>query len=478
MTAGFVSKRWARAALGGALFGAITIGFAPAEHQLTVSLAVLNVLVGSGIVASTWGRGTLRFAVLAAILPGIVVSWPLTSIYLALFFPEAMYLNQRGEFPLLRDGYRLQVAVTVFLVAYAVAVWPTAKWRPRGGENERSLAGPLAPEEWPLTLAAIAAVTGGWLAPMLDAPDAVQFVANGARNYLGALFFATGLRWHAYSTQRKWIVLGALTVSAFVNTIANSRGFAVLPFLMLGGGALMARETTSRTRWIVTAMAVAALPVYAVVGNQTRLALGTIGLGNFEGRASVLASALQGDLRMEHGGYVHDTAVRMFGTGGHALIQTHWDEPWLERFDLERYVSELGAAVMPAFLFGRVEGAQYSGTSILRDYGFFITENTSVEVSLVGSLFLAAGLPGVACGALLIGLLNCAVVRMLNQGRYSVLKVVLAAGLVFVNLNAFNLDLIQDVRAGWWMAFYQTIVVTAVRLFTRLRPVVGVRDLA
>lgn len=467
---GQIGRRWVLLYAAGAVSTVLAVAFAPTEHRDTVALATVNVFLGAQVPALTWGRGTLRFLVLCSILPGLVISWPLVSLYLVFFFENATYVSGRGAIPLLLDGYRDQLAVFVFLVAYTVACWPTIAKMRAGTARESVLSRRLDTGEWGLTLMAVASAAAGWLAPMLEASDPVIFVANAVRNFFGSLFFVTGLRWRAYTRAQKTVVLLGVGMSGFVNTVANSRGMALLPVVLLVGGFLAAPETRWRARWVIVAGLAATLPIYAVVGNQTRLALGTLGVENFGERADILGEAVAGRLQKEHGGFVNDISVRMFGIGGHELIQSHWNDSAFERLDVDRYLREFSRTLLPAFIFGRPEDPLYTGTTILRDYGFMITEKTSVEVTLIGSLFYAGGLVGVGVGAVILAWINCGVVWMIGRGRERFLNVVVAAAVAYVDLLAFNLDLIQNARSLCWILLYQMVAYVCVFVVVSIQP--------
>ena len=429
--------------------------FTAAENQLTVALAGFNVYLAAMLVWLASGRGPLHLLLVTSILPGIVVSWPIALTYFAWVYPGASTSTTWGVHRILVDGYRLQLAVLVFLLAYAVGAWPTLARMRRRERHPSLLEGPLQPGEWGLTLLALVAITVGWGVPLLGASEPVRFVSNALRNYYSSLFFVTGIRWFRYSPAQEAVVVAVLVASAVVNTVANARGLALMPVLLLLGGVVANPGLRLKRRLAIVLVVASLTPAYTVLGNQTRLALGTLGTGDLTGRVGVMRDAVAGGMLSEQGGVLQDTFVRFFGTGGHAIIQAHWDDPSFERLDAEQFASELLQGFLPGFLFGTAERPVYTGSAMLRDYGFLITDQTSVEVSLIGSAFFTAGLPGVAIVGLLMALINCGLISIIGRGRPSLYKVVIAAGMVLTNFLAFNVDIIQISRSFWWMAVYQ-----------------------
>jgi len=159
---------------------------------------------------------------------------------------------------------------------------------------------------------------------------------------------------------------------------------------------------------------------------------------------------------------------RLYSTGGHALVVANWDRITLGALDLDLFGREFAKAMLPAFLFGSQVRDRYTGTLMLREYGFVITESTSVEVSLIGSLCAAGGPELIAVGGLLVGLLHLAMVRTIGRFRGRAWAAPFAGCMFSIGMVVYPLDLIQLARSYFWAVLYVGFVMRLAILVQRL----------
>lgn len=457
------------ALLGTALLTAI----APFESKgvvaygcLCVAIVVAIMLRVTGVVDSISASPILGF------IPWLAVTWPVTVIFFAIVSPDATYPTLFGPVPFLLRAEVLLFAVLLFLGGYCAGISPILLGRQRPT--------PISPDghrtnaEWWLIAVGAIVITMGWVASLAGIQGQVRFIADGLRNYLTGFVFAAGYRWKTLSQSQRLSIALTVVANGIVYTIANGRGIAALPVLLVLGGYLISPQTTRRLRIILVASALVGLPVYAVVGNQTRTELGSIGFQDFDQRASVLKDALSGNIVFEEGGgFLEDTMSRLFSAGGHALLAANWDRMRIQDFDLALFGIEFAETMLPAYLFGSKDSQRYVGSRILREYGFMITEETSVEVSLIGSLCAAGGPVLVVVGGLVLGLFHLTLVRAIGRFRPRPWAVPFAGCMFFIGMMVHTLDLIQLLRFYFWAILYLGIAMQACVLLERL--IFGVR---
>lgn len=451
-----IQRRFALVAAASALVscGVATVLFGGQHLAATVALAIVNLLLAFGAIAYYARRGALAWSPVIFFLPGIAVSWPLTTVYFAIFSPEAEAID--GGARVLQHADRLQVSVFVFLCAYLAAgvvaqlIHPARKARDEG--ERRPEASRLFTRIDEVIIAAGAvAVTAGWVAAVPGVPVDVSFVLNATRNYFSPLMFVAGYHHRRVPRWLRLAVLGAMALSLAVHTLANSRGYALWPFVLFAAGYCVSPLQRRGTIRRLALLGIVAFPAYMIVGNQTRAVFGTVGLTDVSDRAAVLSEAMRGEVAAD-GPMLDPVMLRLFSSGGNALVAANWDSR--VGFDADEFASDLIAGVLPSFAGGRKSG-RYFGSSVLSSYGFTISDETSVDTSLVGSLVYAGGPFGLALGASLIGALHvvlarCVAARAPRGGVPLGLTAVFVSGTAW----AYNTDLVMHVRGLLWSAVY------------------------
>jgi len=153
------------------------------------------------------------------------------------------------------------------------------------------------------------------------------------------------------------------------------------------------------------------------------------------------------------------TFGRLFFTGGHTIVTMSPAEFPYVHFSPSAYLWEFLTRMLPR---KAVFESYYSANPnlILMRYDFLITEETSVPVSFVGSLYMLGGILPVVLGGIVIGLFHSLVSRGLGvlsrHSRYLALFVfaMLAPSLLW----AQNLDPITHVRGVVWAGLSAVIV--------------------
>ena len=445
------------------------LAFIDPDYWLQSILAATNVGLGASLLVVIWRRHGLPATPTLAFLPGFIISWPVTSLYFAFFLPDATFFTTDHEIRYLDNGVMIQTCVLVFFLGYGSGLLSLApRVPPKAGLSEGSGFN-AASLEWGLVLLALVSTTAGWLAPVVHGGSVIMLIGNGLRNYFSAFVVIAGYRWVQWSWTRRSVVAGVLAIAAVMFTLANGRGLALWsPVLLLFGFFI---SPYSSRRWKVALLTGAAvlLPIYSVVGNQTRESNLGVGFNNMDDRAKVLSNALQtGDLKYESTGFVADFLSRMYSCGGSVLIGASSEDPTLFEFNLEEFVGDAALSLIPGFLGGRTTDAKYASSAMLSHY-FVINETTSVEVSLVGSLFTYFGLPSVFLGSAVLGVMQAGVCWLIVKGkRSSAWQLTLIASLVSINIVNFNIDWVGNVRSLVWGIFYALAALAGVQVIELL----------
>jgi hypothetical protein len=442
----------------------------PVDLRAAAMLCLCGILLAGFTLITMWRRAREAALPTGLFIMSFSTAWFIAPLWLLLLAPDSVYVNYSGIFPITELLGTFELVGLLFLAVFATV---TLTFLPRVREMQISFEA-LHASMW---LALLANVLG-WLGQLREVSEAVTLFSNACRNYLTGLTFVVGKYWMLVKPRYRILtVIGILSAFGF-HTIANSRGMALFPVLLFGAGFMLRGKLTKATL-IAFGVSAALLPVYAVVANQTRAALGTIGLANVDERVSALRRALESGLILETSGYSIDFAKRMFPIGGHRLIVAAVKAP--AGFDFGRLLDEAWSNLLPAFIGERPPEGDYVGSAVLRPLGFEITEKTSVDVSLAGSLFSWAGYWAVAIGALFTAgafALYTAVSVAALRKRY-LGPSLLAAGCL-VGITAPPLDVVLLTKNLLWTVVYvvaaQLLVATAVSFFRRAAAVPSSRN--
>jgi hypothetical protein len=124
---------------------------------------------------------------------------------------------------------------------------------------------------------------------------------------------------------------------------------------------------------------------------------------------------------------------RVFFNGGHSVVTRTPEEAPFIGFRPGQYAKEASLNLLPGFIVSAVnERAVYSGNYYLTNYGFMLSEEHQVGVSLLGSLWLLGGWAFLVVGAIFVALLQLAAILLVMRYQRSSP----AKGLWFVSILA------------------------------------------
>lgn len=386
----------------------VAIGFSVATERIPMCLlAYVNCLfIGYGL------QWFLRKNILVALVPVLFIlilllSWPVAIIYFAIFHPDIYYGTMTGHVSHFEAGVRLQLCVLLFLIGY-FSIMFCALRKDRPTETAEIV--------HPGRFANIAIFLGlavlllNSVSKVVRLPGFVTYLANGLFIYLNGIFFICGAMLKSIPKVIRILFFLCLGAAVFFYTIGNARGMALRPVFFLLLGILFFSRFNRKAKVILAICFVFAFPTYVVIANTTRVLLGTIG---FEEGVSYRLKALKEWRAVKPEVSATSFALgRLFYTGGHSIIaQTPSRVPY-RRFSPVAYPKEVLTALIPGRIYYR---PYYRGPPILLDYGFMITEQTAVGLSMIGSFWFLGGYVPVLFGGVGLGLLHWLVIVILRR---------------------------------------------------------------
>lgn len=471
---GHVRQRCFVTAAGGAFVVALGICASLAVDRFglvgPVALALVNIALVLLTVTRLAEANPLSWLPILSFLPGVAVSWPVTTVYFAIFSPDARTVDAAGG-RCLDHAEWLQIAVFVFLCAYLCPlILHRVVTRPDRPGPETFTGAPRVAGG--LTLCGVLGVTAGWVASVPGLSAEVAFGLAAARNYLSPLMFVAGFRFRALQRWLRWLVGAGLATAFVANTIANSRGYAVWPLILFVAGLGLSPLKAGLSVKRIVLAGIVAFPLYMTVANQTRAALGTVGLVDFSERTEVLRQVVSGGV-IETGASstVESVMTRLFSGGGSALIANSWVSRPSDRFEAQLFFKEVVLALWPKFLGGMdLRDSRHFGTGLLRQYGFIISDETSADSSMIGHLVYLGGAWGLVIGGFAVGLLHLFLSRTVSRHVLgNGLGLGVAAGIVSMNAWAYNVDVVTHLRMLLWATVYITLAYIAIRFVLRAK---------
>jgi hypothetical protein len=385
----------------------------------------------------------------AIFLMTTVILFCVSSLLLTFLDATLTYDTRLGEVLYLLDPVRLQAVVLAFVSAYSLATFLSVQHvTPNVFQFRLREHLPIA--FLPVTLASnLLYVFKYWV----HLPPILEYAANASMIYVAPWVLILGLKWTMLSIRIKVVVLACLSLAGIANLIANARGPAVYPFLFLFTGYLLC-PWVKRSRKVAFLFAsVCVLPIIFVIGNQSRFVLGPVGDEvTYEERLEAVKSTLgQGNLVTQNGAIV-DLAGRLYPQGANLIVATTPELHEFQEFDLNVFVREAIATVLPRNVpGGRTFTADYVGSQQLIEYGFYISSKNSVEVTTIAALYRMGGVIPVVIGALIVSLLHRTAIHLINKVmQWSSLGLFLIAGAVGSCLRASNLDAISLANTFVW----------------------------
>ena len=420
---------------------------APHEQLAGALVAYLNLLVFGVAAAYFISSGTLQGLIPVIFLTWLEAAWPLASIYFATQCPEYAYVTTVDERQFLFRNLWVQTVTLAFVLAY---LGTTFAFRGRATAWSMPLSSASSARRVPgvVLVLVIGAITLHAVSKVVTLPDVIQYFADGGYLYLHGLMFMVGalfLRLRVHT--RSWALL-FMGLAASFYVLGNARGQAGLPVaLFLAGIVLLSDLKYHWKAWIVT-VACVSFPLALVIANTTRQMTGTIGFGDLASRLRALG---QWHEVVSTTPVLASTFGRLFFIGGHTIVTMSPEQFPFVDFAPLTYVWEFLTRLLPRRL---MFDSYYSANPnvILMRYDFLVTEETSVPVSLIGSLYMLGGLTPVMLGGMAIAMFHCLVARCLGRlARYSPYLGLFVFAMIATNLLwAQNLDPITHVRGVVW----------------------------
>lgn len=441
----------------------VMVASIPGRHLLGCLLAYANLLLLSRAVVHFARLKSLQGLLILMFLAWFMFGFILAPIYFAITYADASYSIAGSNRGYLDNNARVQLAVLLFFVPYLTIVTLGVRTRNTIYAMAINL---RSDQRLARGVFGITAVVIGLhaLTRVVEIPPIMYFV-HGVYNYLWGLPLVLGALFTRVSRTFRLVMLVFLVLVIAFYLVGNARGWALFPFMMFCAGFLFCSRATTKQKWILVLIVTVAFPILVVVGNTTREVLGGVGFENFASRVQILS---EWQAVEREGTFLGRTFARLFSTGAHSIIAYTPEQYNYVEFSPGRYVSEF---VIRMFVPGRIyDPSFYSTTFQLRNWGFNITEEHSVELTMLGALYMVGGLVPVFIGGVLIGLVHVLVMRYIDrvQGHSMHAALFLAAALAPTLLNGRGADPISHVRTLVWQ-----IVGVSILYFILLRAYVG-----
>ena len=398
----------------------LLLGFmilAPAAIAFSVSaeliamclLAYMNCLIIGFGVWRFLRKGTLAAMIPVLFVPYLLLAWPVATIYFAIFHPASAYYHVKGgDVSYFEAGVRVQLCVTLFITAYFSVMFIAL--RNKGFQDEGPLSNPRL-----LALVSLGMVSSiiffHTFTRVVRLGGVLMYLVNVLYIHCYGLIFIVGALIKRLPVILIILGVAALGAAVFFYTIGNARGFALFPVALFFVGLLFFSDISRKTKIILVICVILFFPTYVVIANTTRVLLGTVGFE--EGVAYRFKTLKQWREAKSERSAASFTFGRLFFTGGHSIISRTPSEHPYRYFLPQLFVREAFESLIPGVLYFR---PYYRGTLILLDYGFTIVPGvTSVEVSMIGNLWLMGGYFPVFFGGITLGLLHWLLVWILRR---------------------------------------------------------------
>ncbi len=436
---------------------------ADSNHTGAALLAYANCLI-AGLAAMYFLRqGTLPAMIPVLYLIWQTVAWPVSSIFFAIFAPEASYTTISYVRRFMDGNVRLQLTLMLFMCVYLAVMRLFVRTNMESVEHTMTSSASRRMGHTVL-IVAMGIIGLNAVSKLREFPFVLQYIADGAFNYLNGLFLVVGALLRQLPFQTVVTAVAFLGGAAFFYALGNARGMALLPFCAFAFGMLFQSGLSPRIKTQLVVVVIIALPLYLAVADSTRRLLGGIGFENLEQRMAALSRA--GEFLDAESVFVRSFG-RLFSTGGHSIVLMTPDaRPYLE-FSPGAYFGELLQRLLPGVL---VYQPFYSTTYRLTAYDIRINEDTSVELSMVGALWMIGGWMPLIIGAAALGVLHALVANWIGAAtRRSFYKGLFYLAMVAPQvLWTQNLDIITHTRFIVWLMLAGTIL-----YHTAIKPVVG-----
>jgi len=387
-------------------------------------LAWLNCVVIAFAVWRFVRKGTLAAMIPVVFLSYITVSWPISMIYFAIFYPEQAYpvFSRMTYISFFDSGVKVQLCVLLFLAGYlGVMFYLLRKERQR---LYRVVGNPRL-FVYSTILLDLSVILFHAVSYLVRLPDFLSYLIACSFRYFWGLIFIAGVLITKILLPVKVLLIMALAAAVFFYTVGNARGYALFTIFPFIFGIVFFSEYGRKTKLIIAFCLILSLPMYLFVSNATRLLTGTVGFGDFWYRVSVLKQWREAATERSAVALALD---RAFSKSGHSIIARTPSEVPYRYFAPLRFFKEAIMTLLPQQYF--YYPPYYGDLTLLSDYGFLIITGptgmpgqTSTEISMIGSLWMMGGWPSIILGGVCLGLLHGFLVKIIQRSStYSMMK--------------------------------------------------------
>lgn len=433
-------------------------------ENMTGSLfAFFNCCVTAVAIIKLANKGSLLSVFPIFFLIWLIMGFSLAPIYFSISFPDFTYNHIQA----LYKNVKLQMVVLCFLVPYLIVTFWSLKnagpykHTPRPAGNRLNFA-VLMLFTFSAGAFAIIKITG--------LPG--DGVAGTFLNYTMCIPFVLGLQITYMSKKRKIIIAIVFAGILFFFALANARRNAMIPIMSFMVGLFLLSKIKTRTKLTILVVLFFAFPAYMVIGNTVRTILGEVGYEDMAGRAKAMK---EWKSVAKQSRWADSTFVRLFSTGGHSVVTMTPEEVPFLGFEPDRYLREMAISFVPGKILQGMKlyfSAKYVYNFNLNRYGFHLTEEHQVGISIIGHLWMLGGYPFIIGGAIFLGLMQWIVFAFINRSlRSRPEKGVFYAGFIMSTFMWMSgRDLIIVIRGLFWqvilaIAFYYIFIAPFLKRF-------------
>ena len=462
----------------------ILIGFsAPVSRWAVAFMAYLNCLLYGVFAIYFLKKGTL-----GCLIPVIAPLWLIIGtcggiIYFAMSYPNASYWTPDGHVSYFAGGVRYQLAIGCFLTVYLA-----------------SMARLLRRENEVIQHPAMVSKNIGYIATFIVIfavfMEIVVYLVRTVVNlplflflWVGRLFarfqtllFVVGVTIVRISKIVKiWLVIFLLAM-VFFYSLRNARGMALMPIAGLFCGLFFFSRSKTRTKFAVMAIAVIGIPMFLLIGNTTRILLGSA-VGREASFGQQLSALKDWRLAAEQSEAGLSFFGRMYFIAGNVIV-AHTPSQYPYRYpSLLKYAKELLIYMLPDQVIRKIVGIKdpvtklsvllhtdYTGTWLLRDFGMLVTPTSSVEVSTIGHFWMLGGFLPVLFGGFLVAIVHSLAALMTRRFwiKNPDKAVFYFACLCYCFIWSMNWDFIQLLRNMLWNSIYAFVAWMFVAPFLKI----------
>jgi hypothetical protein len=437
------------------IFGALSMPFTASECNCSIMvplLAWLNCAVYTFFAIYFLRQQTLN-CLIPIIAPMImVVGSALGVVFFAIFYPNEEYSTLIESTSFFAGGVRFQMVILLFLLSYLIPL----KWmlRPERQVTESA-------QHFTKSIAYIAmivyvpTIAFRVFVQIVPVSGIIKWFGEGMMIYCNGFMFIIGSVFPRLPKIFKMIVFATLGAILIVFTVASSRGKALFPIAYLLLGYLVFSSAKLKTKMIPVVIFMMALPLYTVLGETVRAITHTVGFEDFSGRLAALREWKY--VFQKAGDPIRQMFGRFFFNGGNTVIaSTPYQHPFLD-FSLGRFTMETLESLLPGAL---VHNPFYRGVQILKEYGLNVSEKTSIEVSIIGHLWLLGGYIPVIIGGFTMSLIHGFAAWRIraawfkNPDKAMLYFAVLLQGF----MDYFNVDIIENLRYTLWRLLFAFVL--------------------